>query len=195
MPARDKSAEEVSQQARPEAAAEEPREEAGEAAAEEQGAPEPEELAGLLEDERARADEHWNQVLRLQAELDNQRKRAERDLENAHKFALEKFINELLPVYDSLEMGVVASRGDEATVESIREGVEMTLDMFRQALEKKGIETIDPEGEKFDPEAHQAMSTEAAEGEPNRVLRVMQKGYRLNGRLVRPALVVVSKKA
>ena len=188
MPADEKHPEEQNEQAQAEA----PTEPQGEEATAE--LPSHEELAGLLEDARSKADEHWNQVVRLQAELDNQRKRADREIENAHKYGLEKFINELLPVYDSMEMGVMAAQNDEADVDSIREGVEMTLKMFNQVLEKKGIEQIDPEGDKFNPEEHQAMSAEEAEGEANRVLRVMQKGYKLNGRLVRPALVVVSKK-
>lgn len=149
----------------------------------------------LLEDARAKADEHWNLYLRSQAELDNMRRRAEKDLESAHKFGLEKFANEILPVKDSLELGLAAveENGDEA-VEKLREGTELTLKMLSSALEKFGIKEINPVGEAFNPEQHQAMTMqESAEAAPNTVLLVMQKGYLLNERVMRPALVVVSK--
>jgi len=149
----------------------------------------------LLEDARAKADEHWNLYLRSQAELDNVRRRAEKDLESAHKFGLEKFANEILPVKDSLELGLAAveENSDEA-VEKLREGTELTLKMLTSALEKFGIKEINPVGEAFNPEQHQAMTMqESAEAAPNTVLVVMQKGYLLNERVMRPALVVVSK--
>lgn len=152
---------------------------------------------GLLEDARAKADEHWNMYLRSQAEMDNMRRRAEKDLESAHKFGLEKFANELLPVKDSLELGLAAveENSDEA-VEKLREGTELTLKMLGTALEKFGIKEINPVGEVFNPEQHQAMTMqESAEAAPNTVLIVMQKGYLLNDRVMRPALVVVSKAA
>lgn len=154
-----------------------------------------EETVGLLEDARAKADEHWNLYLRSQAEMDNMRRRAEKDLESAHKFGLEKFASELLPVKDSLELGLAAveENSDEA-VEKLREGTELTLKMLGTALEKFGIKEIDPVGEVFNPEQHQAMTMqESAEAVPNTVLIVMQKGYLLNERVMRPALVVVSK--
>ncbi|MDH5182337.1 MAG: nucleotide exchange factor GrpE [Gammaproteobacteria bacterium] len=152
---------------------------------------------GLLEDARAKADEHWNLYLRSQAEMDNMRRRAEKDLESAHKFGLEKFASELLPVKDSLELGLAAveENSDEA-VEKLREGTELTLKMLGTALEKFGIKEINPVGEVFNPEQHQAMTMqESAEAAPNTVLIVMQKGYLLNERVMRPALVVVSKAA
>ena len=153
-----------------------------------------EHLAALLEDARNKADEHWNELLRLRAEMDNLRKRSERELENAHKYALEKFANELLPVRDSLEMGVTAARAEGAEVEALREGSELTLKMLAQVMEKFGIHPIDPEGEKFDPDRHQAMSmVETPEAEPNTVINVFQKGYTLNDRLLRPAAVVVAR--
>ncbi|MDH5359998.1 MAG: nucleotide exchange factor GrpE [Gammaproteobacteria bacterium] len=154
-----------------------------------------EEATVLLEDARAKADEHWNLYLRSQAELDNVRRRAEKDLESAHKFGLEKFANEMLPVKDSLELGLAAveENSDEA-VEKLREGTELTLKMLTSALEKFGIKEINPVGEAFNPEQHQAMTMqESAEAAPNTVLVVMQKGYLLNERVMRPALVVVSK--
>jgi len=146
-----------------------------------------------LEDARNKADEHWNQVLRLQAELENGRRRAERDVENAHKYALERFTQDLLPVKDSLELGLAAA-GDDPAVAKLREGTELTLKMLSQALEKYGIKEVNPLGQPFNPELHQAMSMqESAEQAPNTVLAVLQKGYTLNERLVRPALVVVAK--
>lgn len=151
------------------------------------------ELAGLLEDARAKADDHWNQLLRARADIENERRRLQRDLENAHKFGIEKFALELLPVKDSLELGL-ASAAEGANVEKLREGTELTLKMLRSALEKVGISEIDPTGEKFNPELHEAMTIqETGEVEPNSVVTVYQKGYLLNGRLLRPALVVVSK--
>lgn len=155
-----------------------------------------EDVAVLLEDARAKADEHWNETLKLRAEMDNLRKRTARELENAHKYALEKFSNELLSVVDSLEMGVAAAANEGATVETLREGSEMTLKQLLSAMEKHGIAEINPEGERFDPENHQAMTMqETDEVEPNMVVAVFQKGYTLNDRLIRPARVVVSKAA
>ncbi len=156
----------------------------------------PEASGALLEDARARADEHWNELLRSRADMENLRRRAERDVENAHKFALEKFSQELLPVVDSLELGIAAVNGDGDELQKLLEGMELTLKMLLSTLEKFGIKQLVPVGEKFDPERHQAMSMqESAEHEPNTVMAVMQKGYVLNDRLVRPAMVVVAKAA
>ncbi len=157
--------------------------------------PSKEELQLLLEDARSKADDHWNQVLRLQAELENLRKRSQRELENAHKYALEKFIQELLPVKDSLEMGLAAvGEGSDGSAAKLREGMELTLKMLHTVLEKFGVKEIDPLGQPFDPELHQAMSmVESQDTEPNTVVTVMQKGYLLNDRLIRPAMVVVAK--
>ena len=138
--------------------------------------------------------DYWDQIMRLKAEIENNRKRAQRDVENAHKYAVKSFVESLLPVIDSLDMGINASQAENATVDSLREGMEMTQSMFASTLEKNSIESVDPTGEKFDPEKHQAMSIqESEEQEPNTVLTVMQKGYLLNDRLIRPAMVVVSK--
>ncbi len=154
----------------------------------------PEELTLLLEDARAKADSHWDQLVRTQAQMDNLRKRQERDLENAHKFALERFVNELLPVRDSLEMGLAAATDENATIDHLREGTELTLKLLCDSMEKFNVAQINPEGEPFDPELHQAMSMmPRGDVPPNTVVVVVQKGYTLNGRLVRPAMVIVSQ--
>ena len=156
-----------------------------------------EELTLMLEDARNKADEHWNQLLRSNAELENTRRRARQDVENAHKFALEKFALELLPVKDSLEMGLAAVNTDEGDATAqLKEGAELTLKMLTSAMEKFGIEAVGSPDEIFNPEIHQAMTMqESADHEPNTVMAVMQKGYQLNDRLIRPAMVVVSKAA
>lgn len=155
-----------------------------------------EEVHALLEDARAKADEHWNELLRARAEIENQRRRTQRDVENAHKYALDKFVQELLPVKDSLELGLAAIGEDDADSTKHREGIELTLKMFGSVMEKFGIKELEPTGEAFNPEHHQAMSMqESTETEPNTVLTVVQKGYLLNERLVRPAMVIVSKAA
>ncbi len=158
-----------------------------------EAAAEGEDLHALLTDARAKADEHWDQCLRLQAEIDNLRKRHERDLANAHKFALERFANELLPVKDSLEMGLQAA-DENADVARLKEGSELTLKMLASALEKNNIKEINPLNEQFNPEYHEAMSMqERQDVPPNTVVTVVQKGYLLNERLVRPAMVIVSR--
>jgi len=150
------------------------------------------ELTALLEDARGKADEHWDQVLRLQAELENLKRRAERDLANAHKFALERFANELLPVRDSLEMGLGAFESENT--EKHKEGIELTLQMMTSVMDKFEIREVNPQDEAFDPDFHQAMSMqERADVEPNTVVTVVQKGYLLNDRLIRPAMVIVSR--
>jgi molecular chaperone GrpE len=155
--------------------------------------PQEAELATLLEDARNKADENWNLCLRLQADLDNLHKRSERDLANAHKFALERFAQELLPVRDSLEMGLATSTGGQVDPARLQEGVELTLQMLTTALGKFGIAEINPQLERFNPDFHQAMSMqERADVEPNTVVTVVQKGYLLNDRLLRPAMVIVS---
>lgn len=135
------------------------------------------------------------QVLRIQAEMQNVRRRAELDVEKAHKFGLEKFANEMVAVVDNLERGLAAAPEEDAT-KAIREGIEMTLNGFLSALAKFNVDVVDPVGHPFNPEHHQAMTMiESADAEPNSVLAVMQKGYVMNGRLLRPAMVVVSKAA
>ncbi len=131
------------------------------------------------------------QVLRANAEMQNVRRRAEQDVEKAHKFALERFAGELLPVVDNLERALAAIPVEE-TVN--REGVELTLKSLLGALEKHGVSLIDPHGEHFNPEHHQAIAMlDAPHATPNSVVDVMQKGYSLNGRLLRPAMVAVAK--
>tara|TARA_R110000868_G_scaffold88411_3_gene246448 strand:- start:15696 stop:16289 length:594 start_codon:yes stop_codon:yes gene_type:complete len=157
---------------------------AGTSAAEVQLAAAQQEIADLKE-----------QVLRIQAEMQNVRRRAELDVEKAHKFGLEKFANEMVAVVDNLERGLAAAPEEDAT-KAIREGIEMTLNGFLSALAKFNVDVVDPVGHPFNPEHHQAMTMiESADAEPNSVLAVMQKGYVMNGRLLRPAMVVVSKAA
>ena len=135
-------------------------------------------------------------ALRSQADAQNVKRRAEQDVEKARKFGLEQFARELLPVVDNLERALEAAAGQDEAVKPIAEGVELTLKSFLDALRKFNIDAVDPMGEPFDPNLHQAMSmVENAEVEPNSVIAVMQKGYTLNGRLLRPAMVMVSKAA
>lgn len=156
-----------------------------------------EELAKLqeqLKQAEEKANNHWDELLRAKADLENTRRRLQRDVENAHKYAVEKFVQDLLPVIDSLEMGINAANEVDADILKVKEGNELTLKMFNDCANKFGVEAIDPKGESFNPEYHQAMAMqESSEQEPNTVLAVMQKGYLLNGRLVRPAMVIVAK--
>ena len=150
-------------------------------------------LEAQLEQAQAKATENWDQFIRAKAEMDNLRRRSVKDLENAHKFGIEKFATELLPVLDSMVMGLAV---EDASAESLREGMELTMNMLEKMMEKLGIDEIDPLNEKFDAAKHQAMTTQPSdEVEPNTVLAVMQKGYSLNERLIRPAMVIVSKAA
>jgi molecular chaperone GrpE len=136
-------------------------------------------------------------ALRAQADAQNVQRRAEQDVERARKFALEQFAKELLAVVDNMERALQATDGlDDDVVKPITEGVELTLKSFLAALKKFNVEVVDPQGEPFDPNLHQAMSmVENNDVEPNSVIAVMQKGYTLNGRLLRPAMVMVSKAA
>lgn len=150
----------------------------------------------LLQQERdaleMAANERLELAQRTQAEMDNLRKRTLRDIENAHKYALEKFIIDLLPVIDSLELGIQASES-AADITSLREGMDLTLKKFSDSLAKFGAVVVNPEGEKFNPEKHEAVSmTKAQDVDAGTVIAVLQKGYELNGRLVRPAMVIVS---
>ncbi len=158
-----------------------------------EGLPSAEELMQSLQVAEAKAEENWANMLRLQAELENSRRRAERDVQAAHKFALEKFVNELLPVKDSLELGELAALAENADVEKVREGIELTLKMMTDVMGKFGVAEVNPVGEPFNPDLHQAMSMQdAPDAKPNTVVNVFQKGYQLNERLVRPAMVVVA---
>jgi molecular chaperone GrpE len=153
-------------------------------------------LASMLEKAQAKADEHYQRVMRTHAELENLKRRHERELENAHKYALDKFVADLLGVWDSLELGHNAAMEDTANVEKLREGTELTLKLLGDVMAKFGVEQIDPADQTFDPERHQAISMQPrADVKPNTVVAVVQKGYALNGRLVRPAMVIVSQAA
>lgn len=144
-----------------------------------------------LEEQLAQAQDN---ALRVAADLQNVRRRAEQDVEKAHKFALEKFANDLLPVVDSLERGLELSDPNDESIRPVREGMELTLKLFHDTLKRYQLEAVDPHGAPFNPEHHQAMALEeSTHVEPNSVLKVFQKGYLLSGRLLRPAMVVVSK--
>lgn len=150
-------------------------------------------LKTYLEIEKEKCKTNMELALRKQAEIDNLRKRTVRDIENAHKFSLEKFVNELLPVVDSMSLGINAIEDTEDS-KDLREGMELTFKMLNTAMEKFGVVGILPEGEKFNPEKHEAISMQEIEDKDSgTVVSVMQKGYELNGRLVRPAMVIVAK--
>ena len=152
-------------------------------------------LQAEIEQLRQQVEENRNLFLQARADVENIRKRAERDLQNAHKYALDKFVAELLPVKDSLEMGLAAI-DERADISKLREGTELTLKMLAAAVAKFGVSEINPHGEKFNPEWHEAMAMQpSSEAEPNTVMQVIQKGYRLNDRLVRPAMVIVAQAA
>jgi len=156
--------------------------------------PEHADLTSLLEDARGKVDEHWNQCMRLQADIENLHKRSERDLANAHKYALERFAAELLPVKDSMEMGLAAFDADNAEIDKLREGIELTLQMLGNALDRFEIKEVNPQDEPFNPDYHQAMSMQPRDDvEPNTVVTVVQKGYLLHDRLIRPAMVIVAQ--
>ncbi|MDX5300007.1 MAG: nucleotide exchange factor GrpE, partial [Gammaproteobacteria bacterium] len=153
-------------------------------------APDVSELAAA----REQVEQLRDQMLRMQAEMQNVRRRAEQDVEKAHKFALEKFVRELLPVVDSLEKTVETSAAGDDVVGTLREGAEMTLSLLNAGLGKFSVDVVNPMGQVFDPQFHEAMSmVPAPHAEPNSVIAVVQKGYTLHGRLVRPAMVVVAR--
>lgn len=175
---------------RPEAEQDASDQEQPEAVADEADADEPAADVALAE-LKALADENYDKFLRASAELENVRKRASRDVENAHKFALERFCTELLAVKDSLEMGLAAA--DKADAQSLLEGKKATLKLLTTTMERFGVVELNPEGVPFDPQEHEAMTMQpSADVEPGSVLTVFQKGYALNGRLLRPARVVVA---
>ncbi|CAM2957312.1 Heat-shock protein GrpE(HSP-70 cofactor) [Legionella steigerwaltii] len=151
------------------------------------------ELSEKLTLAEQQAHENWEKAVRAQAELDNVRRRTEREVANAHRYGVEKLISDLLPVIDSLEQALqLAVKAEDA---SMKEGLELTLKLFMDVLKKFEVQQIDPTGAPFDPQLHEAMSMQdAPDAEPNTVLAVFQKGYKLSDRVIRPARVVVSKK-
>ena len=154
------------------------------------------ELNGLLDAARRKAEEHYEQLMRAHAEIENLKRRHSQEVEKAHKFALDKFVAELLGVRDSLELGHAAAQAADADVDKLREGTELTLKMLSDVMGKFGVEAVDPIDAPFNPEFHQAMAmVPRNDVPPNTVVDVIQKGYLLNGRLVRPALVAVSQAA
>ncbi|MBL4243877.1 nucleotide exchange factor GrpE [Vibrio fluvialis] len=150
------------------------------------------EAALLTSEERVK--ENQDAVLRARAEVENMRRRSEQEIDKARKYALSRFVEELLPVLDNLERAIQAADGENEIVKPILEGVELTHKTFVDAVAKFGLKEINPEGEAFNPEFHQAMSIqESPDHKSNTVMFVMQKGYELNGRVVRPAMVMVAK--
>jgi molecular chaperone GrpE len=147
-------------------------------------------LEDLLREAELKAAEHHDAWLRAKAEADNIRKRAQEDIAKAHKFGVERFASDLLAVKDSLEAALAA---ENATVENLKSGVELTLRQLEAVFEKQGLREINPVGQKFDPHQHQAISMLPSEKEPNTVINVLQKGYCLYDRVIRPALVTVAK--
>ncbi|QWZ79077.1 MULTISPECIES: nucleotide exchange factor GrpE [Aeromonas] len=154
------------------------------------------ELEEQLETAIQKAAEERERALRTAAEMENLRRRTELDVEKAHKFALEKFAAELLPVLDNLERAIELADKDNDALKPMVEGVELTLKSMQSGVAKFGLVALDPTNQPFDPNAHQAMSmVPSADVAPNTVIAVMQKGYELNGRVIRPAMVMVSKAA
>jgi len=153
-----------------------------------------ERLQQALAEAEERARSHYEQYVRAVAELDNVRKRAQRDIEAANRYGLEKFAAELLPVRDSLELAVQSAGQADVDVRGLKRGQEATLQLLAKALERLGLTPISPEGEPFDPTRHEAMmAQESATAKPNTVLQVVQTGYELNGRVIRPARVIVAR--
>ncbi len=149
-------------------------------------------LQALYEESQAKLEEYYQQVLRAKAEVENMQRRADRDIANARKYALEAFVNDLIPVLDSLEQGMAIET--TADSEGMREGLELTMKLFVDTMTKHGVERLDPTGHPFNPEHHEAMSmVESSDVEPNHILQVFQKGYLLNQRVVRPARVIVAR--
>jgi molecular chaperone GrpE len=158
-------------------------------------------LMEKLNETEVKANDYWNTMLRAKAELENIARRTERDITNAHKYALEKFASELLTVIDSLEQGLFSCKEalnknpeNNTLLISMCNGMELTTNMFLSVCKKFGIEQLNPLGDDFNPELHQAISTiEDPSAKPNTIIQILQKGYLLNGRLIRPALVTVTK--
>jgi len=154
----------------------------------------PDNLSAQLASALLKAEEYRDQSLRTLAEMENLRRRTEKEIGDVRKYAVEKFARELLAVLDSFELGILAAAGDSPEVQKLREGSELTLKQFLAVLEKFNVQPIEALGTKFDPALHQAMTmVESDEAEPNTVVKVFQKGYTINDRLLRPAMVVIAK--
>jgi molecular chaperone GrpE len=155
----------------------------------------PEELALECEQAMQKAEENWDKFVRAQAEIENIRRGAERDVSRAHKFGSEKLLKELLPVADSLERGLETGSNDNPGVKALHEGMSMTLKLLQDALSKNGIKEVDPLGQPFSASQMEVVSMQPSDtAEPNTVIQVMQKGYLLNDRLLRPAMVIIAAK-
>lgn len=153
-----------------------------------------EELIKQLNDAETKANANWDTVLRTQAEFENYKRRAERDIDHAHKYANERYIRELLDIFDSIDHSVLAAHAEQADLASIQKGLELTAKMLQNTLKKLNLTCIDPVGEVFNPSLHEAMNTQiSTEHAPNTVIRVLQKGYQLHDRIIRPARVTVAK--
>lgn len=157
---------------------------------------EDEEIADLkqqLEDAQSKVADYWDQIVRAKAEMENIKRRATRDVENARKFSVESFANDLIPVMDSMEQGL-NSITDTTDIETVKEGMTLTINVMLKTLEKQGMKQVNPVGERFDPQHHEAMTMVPSPDHPvDHVMDVFQKGYELNGRVIRPARVVVSQ--
>jgi len=153
-----------------------------------------EDVTALLAAAQAEAEKHKELAMRIQADMENLRRRTRMDVESAHKYALNKFVDALIPAMDSMEMGMEAASKEDATIESIRDGIEMTFKQMLDVLGKFSVERIDPKGEKFDPKLHEALTMiPSPDHESNTVVDVIQKGYVLNDRLIRAARVIVAQ--
>ncbi len=149
-----------------------------------------------LEAANTRADDNWEKLLLAKADVENIRRRTQKDIEKAHRFSVEKFAKDMLPVVDSLEMGLSAAADSSSEADALKEGMELTLKQLLDSLKKSGVEQLNPISEVFNSDFHQAISiVPSAEHEPNTVMQVFQKGYTLNSRLLRPAMVIVSQSA
>ena len=155
-----------------------------------------EEIADLnqqLEDAQAKVADYWDQIVRANAEMENIKRRASRDVENARKYSVESFANDLIPVMDSLEQGI-GSITESTDIQAVKEGMELTIDVMLKTMEKQGMKQVNPVGERFNPQHHEAMTMIPSPDHPeDHVIDVFQKGYELNGRVIRPARVVVSQ--
>lgn len=153
-----------------------------------------EQLQQELADLKFQVADYKDRFVRQQAEMENTRKRLQRDVEDAHKFGLKNFISELLPVCDSMDMEQAAAQQENVDVNALREGSALIFKMLSGVLDKFGVQAINPEGEKFNPDFHEALAMQPVPNqEPNTVVFVQQKGYQLNGRLLRPARVIIAK--